>query len=129
MDEPLPLKELLDSFESSAKAEAQLSAYYDKIIVLATGGIAGGATVAASLSARLGKLTHFNMLISSLILLGVAVVIALLENSEAAMTAITRFHLVAIGKGNQTEAKNVSVDFREYVDRNPLLKYVYKRRE
>ncbi|HWZ50876.1 MAG TPA: hypothetical protein VNW54_05375 [Granulicella sp.] len=59
-DSSSAVEKYLNAIELRSKADLQLAAYYEKLVVLGAGGVAGGATVAASLAVKLGKLegTH-----------------------------------------------------------------------
>lgn len=104
-----PVEKYLMAIEMRSKADLQLASYYEKLIVLGAGGIAGGATISASLAIKLGKLSGTNLLIGALIQMGIATAFSIFANSLAAASSIMDLHFVASKREDAGEIEAFSM--------------------
>jgi hypothetical protein len=107
-----PGEKYLVAIEMRSKANLQLASYYEKLIVLGAGGIAGGATISASLAIKLGKLSGINLLIEALVQMGVATAFSVFANSLAAASSIIDLHFVASEREGAGEIEAYSMQRR-----------------
>jgi hypothetical protein len=120
-DDDLFVEKYLASMELTSKADQQLAGYYEKLIVLGAGGIAGGASIAASLAVKLGKLSGSQLLIESLSLMGIATVCSIFAHSFSSASSIMDLHLVALKKADLGEIELWSKERARRAAAHPLL--------